>query len=220
MGLSLVISHDLTFKPQAGLAQEDTASSVSLDKNIIYVNPESGNDSQSGEKKYPFKTITQALKKATSGVKIQLASGTYDETTGEIFPLIVNNKIVLQGNSNNQGHNVIIKGGGDFVSPTGAGQNVAIAALKDAGRITGITVTNDRSRGHGLWIESSNPEIVGNTFTRNGNTGVSVNGKSSPLIDDNYFYNNSGNGLLVYGVSQPNVVKNTFEQTGFGISLV
>ena len=164
LGLSLVISHDLTFKPQAGLAQEDTASS------------------------------------------------------GEIFPLIVNNKIVLQGNSNNQGHNVIIKGGGDFVSPTGAGQNVAIAALKDAGRITGITVTNDRSRGHGLWIESSNPEIVGNTFTRNGNTGVSVNGKSSPLIEDNYFYNNSGNGLLVYGVSQPNVVKNTFEQTGFGIS--
>lgn len=212
--------------PHAKLSQINSqaiAQSISLDKldkNIIYVDPKSGNDSQSGEKTSPLKTITQALKIATAGTKIQLATGTYNEATGETFPLVIEQKITLQGNAENQGHNVIIQGGGDFSSPTGAGQNVTIAALKDAGSIVGVSITNDHSRGHGLWIESSSPNVVGNTFTRNGNTGVSVNGKSSPLIENNYFYNNSGNGLLVYGTSQPEVTKNTFEQTGFGVSLL
>ena len=208
------------FQPLPSLAQSEISQAVSLDKNVIYVNPKSGDDAQLGKKLSPFKTITQALKAATAGTKIQLASGTYNEETGETFPLVVKNGVTLQGNANNQGHQVIIKGGGDFISPTGAGQNVAIAALKDAGGIVGITVTNEHSRGQGLWVESSSPNIVSNTFTRNGNTGVSVNGKSLPLIEDNYFYNNSGNGLLVSGSSQPKAVKNTFEQTGFGVSLL
>jgi parallel beta-helix repeat protein len=212
--------------PQHKISQINSkaiAQSVSLDKldkKVIYVNPESGNDSQSGEKTSPFKTITHALKIATAGTKIQLATGTYNEATGETFPLVIEKEIILQGNAENQGHDVVIQGGGDFSSPTGAGQNVAIAALQDAGSIVGVSIINDHSRGHGLWIESSSPNIFGNTFTRNGNTGVSVNGRSSPLIENNYFYNNSGNGLLVYGTSQPEVTKNTFEETGFGVSLV
>lgn len=221
----IVFVYSLAPTSQVSLAQEETqesitADKIALDKNIIYVNPKTGEDSQSGEKQTPFKTITKALKEAKVGTKIQLTSGTYSEETGEIFPLIIDQEIVLQGNLINQGHNILIKGSGDFVSPTGAGQNVAIAVLNDAGKIAGITVTNEHSRGHGIWIESSSPEIVSNTFTRNGNTGVSVNGKSLPTIEDNYFYNNSGNGLLVYGTSHPKVDNNTFEQTGFGVSLI
>jgi parallel beta-helix repeat protein len=237
IAVTVGISGNIRLQTQPTLAQETItlphvqlsqindqaiAQSISLDKldkNIIYVNPKSGNDSQLGKKTSPLKTITQALKIATAGTKIQLATGTYNEATGETFPLVIEQEITLQGNAENQGHNVIIQGG-DFSSPTGAGQNVAIVALKDAESIVGVSITNDHSRGHGLWIESSNPKVVGNTFTRNGNTGVSVNGKSSPLIEDNYFYNNSGNGLLVYGTSQPKVTKNTFEQTGFGVSLL
>ncbi|MEL6580848.1 MAG: DUF1565 domain-containing protein [Cyanobacteria bacterium J06621_12] len=196
------------------------AQSPSLSKSTIYVNSARGDDSQAGKKLSPLKTITQALKIAKTGSTIQLASGTYSEDSGETFPLVVNNQITLQGDPRNQGYKTIIVGDGYFISPTGAGQNVAIAAVKDAGGIIGITVTNNHARGHGLWVESASPKIVSNTFTRSGNTGVSLNGKSSPLVEDNYFYNNSGNGLLVYGTSQPQVIKNTFEQTGFGISLV
>ena len=202
------------------LAQEAIAQSPFLTKNTIYVNPEDGNDSQTGKKSSPLKTITQALKIAPAGSTIQLASGTYSEDTGETFPIIIKDRITLQGDPRNQGFKTKIEGDGYFISPTGAGQNVAIAAEKDAGGITGITVTNNHSRGHGIWIESASPKIISNTLTRNGNTGVSVNGNSSPAIEDNYFYNNSGNGLLVYGTSKPQVIKNTFEQTGFGISLV
>ena len=194
--------------------------SVSLNKNIVYVNPNRGDDSQVGKELSPLKTITQALKIAPPGSTIKLASGTYSEETGEVFPLIVEDRIILEGNPDNQGYNTIIEGDGYFVSPTGAGQNIAIAALKDAGGIIGVTITNKHSRGHGLWIESASPKVVSNTLTRNGNTGVSVNGNSAPLIEDNYFYNNSGNGLLVYGTSKPEVVNNTFKQTGFGVSLV
>lgn len=205
---------------QPTLAQDAISQSPSLSKNIIYVNPKSGDDSQTGKKLAPLKTISQALKIADAGSTIQLASGTYSEETGESFPLIISDRITLKGNSQNQGYLTIIQGNGFFVSPTGAGQNVAIAALKDAGGIIGVRVTNNHSRGHGLWVESASPEIMSNTFTSNGNTGVSVNGSSSPIIENNYFYNNAGNGLLVYGTSQPEIVNNTFEQTGFGVSVV
>ena len=196
------------------------AQSPSLSKNTIYVDPKEGDDAETGKKSAPLQTITKALEIASADSTIQLAAGTYSEDTGETFPIIIKDRITLQGDPRNQGYKTIIKGDGYFVSPTGAGQNIAIAALKDAGTITGITVTNNHSRGHGICIESASPKIIGNTFTRSGNTGVSVNGASSPLIEDNYFYNNSGNGLLVYGTSQPEITKNTFEQTGFGISLV
>ena len=212
-------SSNIVLVPRLAVAQEKP-NSISVAENVIYVNSQAGNDSQSGGVTDPIKTITQALKLAKSGAKIQLASGTYSQETGEEFPLIIKHKITLQGNIKNQGHQVIIRGSGDFVSPTGAGQNVAIAVMQDAEKVAGITITNNHSRGHGLWVESFSPEIVSNTFTRNGNTGMSVNGKSSPLIENNYFYNNSGNGLSIYGSSQAKIIKNTFEQTGFGVSLV
>lgn len=220
IAFAVFLPSSMALQAKSTLAQSVISQTLALDKNVVYVNPKTGDDSQLGKKTSPLKTITQALKTATSGTTIQLSSGTYNEETGETFPLIINNQITIVGNTKTQGHDIVIKGGGDFISPTGAGQNVAIAALKDAGGIIGVTVTNDHSRGHGLWIESSSPKVVSNTFTRNGNTGVSVNGKGSPLIEDNYFYNNSGNGLLVYGTSQPQIVKNTFEQTGFGVSAV
>lgn len=220
--LTVILSYSVVLPAQATLDQDAIAQSPLLNKNknIIYVNPKQGDDAQVGKKSSPLKTITQALEIAEAGSTIQLASGTYSEETGEKFPLVIENQIILQGNPDNQGYTTIIQGGGYFTSPTAAGQNVAIVAIKDAVSISGVTVTNQHSRGHGLWIESANPEIVSNTFTRNGNTGVSVNGSSSPRIEDNYFYNNSGNGLLVYGTSNPEVVKNTFEQTGFGVSIV
>ncbi|NJK54621.1 MAG: DUF1565 domain-containing protein [Pleurocapsa sp. SU_5_0] len=202
------------------VAQEIAHPSLNKNNKIIYVDPQDGDDEQLGKKSSPLQTITQALKIAPVGSTIQLANGTYSEKTGEKFPLVLDKQIIIQGNPQNQGYKTIIQGDGYFISPTGAGQNIAIAALKDAGGIIGITVTNNHSRGHGIWVESASPRIVNNTLTRNGNTGVSVNGKSSPLIENNYFYNNLGNGLLVYGTSQPQVIKNTFEQTGFGISLV
>lgn len=218
--LTVNIAWHMVLQAKPILAQITVAQFSALDKNIIYVNPQLGDDSQVGEKLTPVKTITKALEIATSGTTIKLASGTYSEESGETFPLIIKKNITLKGNTENQGAKTIISGSGNFTSPTGAGQNVAIAALRDTAGVIGITVTNNHSRGHGLWVESASPNIAANTFTRNGNTGLSLNGKSSPVVENNYFYNNSGNGLLIYGTSQPEIIKNTFEQTGFGVSVV
>ena len=186
----------------------------------IYVNPQRGQDNAAGYQATPLKTITQALRIAQPNTTIYLAPGTYSEATGEVFPLIIKNNITLEGSPRSKGYKTVIKGSGSFISPTGAGQNVTIAAIKDAGGIKGVTVTNPHTRGHGLWIESANPEVSHNTFTRNGNTGLSVNGNSNPIITNNYFYRNLGNGLLIYGTSTPQVIENEFDHTGFGVSVV
>ena len=226
LGAIMPLSWSFLFYPDSALAQETVNSNYlkqevsDVSKNIIYVNPYKGNDNAGGEQNSPLKTITQALKIAPNNTVITLASGTYSEDTGETFPLIIKKNITLQGTAVAQGSNIIIKGGGDFISPTGAGQNVAIAVIKDGVTITGITVTNPQTRGHGIWIESANPTISYSSFVGNGNTGVSVNGKSEPIIEHNYFFNNLGNGLLVYGTSKPQVSNNLFERTGFGISVV
>ena len=196
------------------------AQGIRADVETIYVDSRKGGDSNLGSRREPLKTITQALKLAPSGSTVSLAGGTYSEDTGEVFPLVIRKDITLKGISHGQGQGVVIRGGGSFISPTAAEQNVAIAAIKQASAIRGIMVTNPHSRGHGLWIESASPTVSDSTFMRNGNTGLSVNGDSQPLIQNNYFFSNSGNGLLVYGTSRPTVQNNFFDRTGFGASIV
>ena len=222
---SLIVILCLFLPNLAAIAQVNDQTSIlaeaTAEQNIIYVDPQLGNDTQNtGNRESPFKTITQALKIARSGTTIKLAPGTYSVETGETFPIILQEQVTIEGSIDSQGYNTIIRGEGYFISHTGAGQSVTIAALKNAGGITGVTLTNPDNRGHGLWIESASPKVSHNTFTRNGNTGVSVNGLSSPAITNNYFYNNSGNGLLIYDNSQPQVIDNLFERTGFGVSIV
>lgn len=210
------------------IAQNQNIQKDSNYSQIIYVDPRNGNDqngtgnlrSHSGSARSPFKTITQALLIAKPNSLISLASGTYNEQSGENFPLIVKNEVTIQGNANLKGKNTVIEGNGFFVSPTAAGQNAAIVMMGKAKGVIGVTVINPDNRGHGIWIESANSTISYNTLTRNGNTGVSVNGNSNPTISNNYFFNNNGNGLLVYGTSKPRVENNEFYRTGFGVSAV
>ena len=217
--LPLVTSKVILTQPAN--AQNSPKQQLSTEANILYVDSKQGSDRQgNGSKESPLKTITQALKSAQPNTVIYLNPGTYSEQTGESFPLIIRKNVTIQGTPSSQGHNVVINGSGDFISPTGAGQQVTIAATKSAKEITGVTVINPHTRGHGLWIESASPQVTKNTFIRNGNTGLSVNGKSNPIIKDNYFSRNGGNGLLIYGTSKPQVANNEFENTGFGVSIV
>lgn len=210
----VILLNPQPFIPQAQ-AQE-----IKQENSLVYVDPQIGNDSNQGGIHTPLKTITQALKIAQDYTVISLAPGNYNEETGEVFPLIIKNNITLKGVTGGQGNSVIIEGNGAFISHTAAEQNVTIAAIKNAGAITGVTVTNPHSRGNGLWIESANPQVSYSTFSRSGNTGLSINGNSNPVITNNYFYRNGGNGLLIYDNSQAQVSDNLFDNTGFGVSLV
>ena len=187
--------------------------------NVLFVNPEGGDDRMGiGSRRAPFKTITQALQIAQPNHVIVLSAGTYSTSSGETFPLILKPGVSIQGNSHTQGRNIIIQGGGAFLSPTFARQDITILGANQASLI-GVTVTNSHPRGYGLWIESSSPVVINNTFTGNNHDGISIAGNSAPTIRSNYFYQNGANGMTIYGTSRPEVRENVFEKTGFGINI-
>ncbi|MDV2993325.1 MAG: hypothetical protein N4J56_002979 [Chroococcidiopsis sp. SAG 2025] len=212
----LCFSHVGIAIPPLQLTQTPTSESQTA-KKVIFVNPtavENGNGSESS----PFKTIAQALQQAESNVIIKLAAGTYSRESGETFPLRLKPGVTLQGDSSNQGSNIVIKGGGMYMSPTFARQDVAILGADEAG-LTGITVTNPNPRGYGLWIESCSPAIADNTFTGSSHDGISITGDSAPIVRNNRFIQNGANGITVYGISKPEIRANVFEQTGYGINV-
>ena len=187
--------------------------------NILYVSVSAGSDTGgNGSDRAPFKSITRALSVAEPNTTILLGPGTYSTQTGETFPLILKPNVSIQGDPNSRGQNILIQGGGQFLSPTSAGQNIAILAADGAG-ITGVTVTNPNYRGYGLWIESSSPTVANNTFTGNTHDGISVVGNSQPMVRGNYFSKNGANGITIFGTSQGEIRDNTFENTGFGINI-
>jgi parallel beta-helix repeat protein len=218
--LSLLTWHSTVIANDINLTTENSDRQPT-GKLTLYVNPDTGDDGRGqGTLESPFKTITQALMMAKPTTTIILAVGTYSQETGEEFPLILKNNVTIQGNAKTIGKDIVIQGGGLYTSPTAAAQNATLVATKNAGKIIGVTIMNPNSRGHGLWIESANPEVQSNMFAGNGTSGLSINGNSKPIIDNNYFYQNRGNGLLVYGTSQPQIKNNIFDRTGFGISAV
>ncbi|MDZ8050139.1 MAG: DUF1565 domain-containing protein [Aulosira sp. ZfuCHP01] len=187
--------------------------------NVLFVNPGIGEDKEgNGGERTPFKTITQALQKATPNTVITLTTGTYSSETGEVFPLMLRQGISIQGEASNQGKGITIRGGGEYLSRSFGGQNVTIVGANQAG-LTGVTVTNPNPRGYGLWIESSNLVISQNTFTGNTQDGVLVTGNATPTISQNNFYRNGANGITIAGTSQAQVRENVFQETGFGINI-
>nr|WP_228056238.1 DUF1565 domain-containing protein [Microcoleus sp. LEGE 07076] len=204
----------------------ETGSSVQLlsqapesDINILYVSSSGGSDTGgNGSDRAPFKTLTYALSVAPPKTAILLAPGTYSAQSGEKFPLMLRPGVTVQGNPNTRGQNIVIKGGGEFLSPTSAGQNIAILGADGAG-LSGVTVTNTNYRGYALWIESSSPTVVNNTFSGSTHDGISVVGSGRPTIGGNFFSKNGANGITIFGSSRPEVRDNTFENTGFGVNV-
>lgn len=232
--INIVASHGLSITIGVGLAtisalvcfsDSGAIAQIPLDNqekshvNLLFVNPSIGDDKLgNGSKRSPFKTITQALWIAQPNHMIVLSTGTYSTSSGERFPLILKPGVSIQGDPHTRGRNILIQGGGAFLSPTFARQDVTILGANHAG-LTGVTVTNPNPRGYGLWIESSSPAVVDNTFTGNNHDGISITGNSAPIIRRNYFYQNGANGMTIYGTSRPDVRENVFEKTGFGINI-
>lgn len=211
------VTRGVTLEPPK-IAQVPSSSQKPEGK-MLFVNPAVENATPgNGSESTPFKTITQALQLAEPNSVIVLSSGTYSTSSGETFPLRLKPGVSIQGDAKTKGSKIAIKGGGIFISPTFARQNITILGANFA-KITGVTVTNPNPRGYGLWIESSSPIVSDNTFTDNRHDGISITGNSAPTIRNNYFYQNGANGITIYGISRPEVRDNVFENTGFGINI-
>jgi parallel beta-helix repeat protein len=192
---------------------------VPANATIVYVNPVLGTDSpSSGSAGTPFRTITYTLQLAQPNTVIQLAPGSYTRDTGEVFPLTIPEGEILLGDRANRGQTVAIIGGGEYISPTYARQNVTLRPLNNS-RVEGVLVTNPNSRGTGLWVESTNPLIRDNTFTNSLRDGVFVTGTGNPVIEGNIFLNNDANGVSIARNAQGTIRANLFQETGFGLAI-
>lgn len=165
---------------------------------VIFVAP-NGLDTNSGTSaNQPLRSITAAIKKNLGvGTIIQLADGKYTTETGEQFPIKLTTGVILRGNPSNQGKDVIISGGGRFISPTFARQDIAVLA-SDNSRIEGVTITNANTRGYGLWVESAkNVTITNNTFVKSNHDGVFLTGSSTAEVISNIFIQNGDRKSVV-----------------------
>jgi parallel beta-helix repeat protein len=186
---------------------------------VLYVNPVTGQDTYNGQTpQTAFRTITQALKFAEGGTLIQLAPGRYTAESGEQFPLKLKPGVILRGNEATRGEDVVIEGGGRFVSRIFARQNATILA-GETSHILGVTVTNRHVRGTAIWVESTNPYIRNCTFINNHREGIFVTGEGAPRIEDNLFMHNGGNGVSLTKAAKGEVRRNVFVQTGFGLAI-
>jgi parallel beta-helix repeat protein len=187
--------------------------------NQSFVNPNTGNDKTgNGSISAPWRTISQALEALPSNSVIILSPGTYSTQTGEVFPLMLKPGVAIQGDINSKGRTVIITGGGEYLSRSFGGKNVAIVGANQAS-LSGVTVTNSNPRGYGLWIESSNILVRENTFTNNTQDGIAVAGDGTPSISKNSFVRNGANGITISGNARPEIRENIFQETGFGINI-
>lgn len=204
----------ISSQPSLQLAQATPTSYT-----VLVVNPNSGNDyTADGSNLAPFRSLTKALQVAQPNTIILLTPGTYSTETGEVFPIALKPGVTIQGDVPNRGQMVVIRGGGELISATAGRQNVTIIGANQA-MLAGVTVMNSESQGDGLWLESTSPIVVHNTFTANGQSGIAISGNSQATIRDNYFSRNYVNGIRINDTSRPELRENLLEQTGVAIQI-
>ena len=223
LSMLVILSLLTTIAPavQAQTIQPDRFQIAQADKTsypTVFVNSQTGSNTNNGSEATPFKTLTHALSVVNPNSIIKLAPGNYNSANGEVFPIQLKSGVTVQGEAIDRGQHVIIQGSGLFLSKTSARQQVTVLGHDSAG-LLGVTVSNSDPQGYGLWIESSSPVVTDSTFTNNGHDGVSIVGNSAPILKNNYFYNNGANGITVYGTSRPDIRDSIFEKTGFGINI-
>jgi parallel beta-helix repeat protein len=184
----------------------------------LYINPMTGNDTNTGSRLSPFKSLTRALKVTKIPTIIHLEPGTYSAATGEVFPLIIPEGTIVVGKEANKGAGIVISGSGKYQSLSFGIQNITLL-LVDNVSLLGITVTNPSAKGTGIWIESAAPTLANNTLRDCGREGVFSTGTAKPTILDNIFVQNAASGLVMAGHSQGEVLRNVFQKNSLGIAL-
>lgn len=184
----------------------------------FYVNPTTETDSAVGSQLAPFKTLTEALVKSTSGTTIKLVNGSYTATSGEKFPLVVKAGVTIVGDEATKGKAIIIQGGGTKTMGNWPSQNITMY-LEEGAELRGVTVTNPGTSGVGVWIHGVSATIANSTLSKSLREGVFVSGTGKPTILNNIFSENTGNGMSFVDNAKGEVRGNLFQKTGYGLAI-
>lgn len=161
-----------------------------------------------------YSSIQEAIEDASDGDVIIVCPGSYSEN------------LVFSGNKNITVQSVESENE-DIVSATiidgGVEGSVVHFSNGDESTLQGFTITNGSgtstgkfTAGGGIYINSSNPNILNNTIEDNkaaNGAGIFITGNSSPEIKNNIIRSNkstyaAGGGIYVYGGS-PDIIGNT-----------
>ena len=183
---------------------------VQATASVLYVNSASAQGT--GTRQSPFKTLTQALERASAGTTIQLEAGTYD--SGESFPLTVASGVTVVG----IGGTVTLRGGG-LLATEEFGQQSVTLQLDDGAQLRSVTVTNPQTQGIGVWLEQGSALVTRCQVKNCGRDGVFVTSDALPVLLANEFSGNQASGLFMVRRSKGEVRQNRFARTGYGIAI-
>ncbi|MBN1594194.1 MAG: DUF1565 domain-containing protein, partial [Candidatus Coatesbacteria bacterium] len=179
----------------------------------IYVDANTGSDTNDGSQQSPLKTITKATTVATgtgdAPTTIYVAAGTYSAAdNGEAFPINMKSWISIIG----EGAEVVVLDAG------GSSIVVNISSVSGAA-LSGCTIKGGSgNNGGGVVCNNSQVTISGNHITENtadSGAGIYCLGKS-PVIQENIISSNTATGRLgmgggIFTVSaSPQILDNVF----------
>ncbi|MFN3359927.1 MAG: DUF1565 domain-containing protein [Pseudanabaenaceae cyanobacterium] len=180
----------------------------------LVVHPQQGNDlTGNGTLQRPFRTVSHALSIANSGTTIVLQPGTYSSSSGERFPWVLREGIILRGNKG-----AVVIGGGNFRSVFLPQPNATIV-VQDRTELQGLTISNPHPRGYGIWQEEGNAIIANNIVLNSRQDGIFLAGKTTSTVSNNRFSGNSASNITIEGEAQPLLQQNISERSRFGISI-
>jgi len=195
---------------------------------VYYVNPQTGTNHATAGKtpETPVKSISYLLQSSLlPGTVINLAPGIYN-SSNETFPLKLPTGVILQGNmpesgNQNQDNREAIREvlivGGDFTTTRSWGQQNVTIVASDRSQISGVTVSNPLRNGTGIWVETGNPIIRDNIFSKNNREGIFIGDNASPAIANNQFIDNISNGISISNEAGGEIHGNIFKNSEFGV---
>ncbi|MBD2427649.1 S-layer homology domain-containing protein [Phormidium sp. FACHB-1136] len=181
----------------------------------LEVDPQRGIDQPSGRPHLPYRTLTAALVAAQGNALIKLAPGTYSAESGERFPLLIGDRVVIMGQETTQGDGIVITGGG---AVPGDGAISAALVVEDQAQVRGVTIQNPQ--GVGVLVRSGVPLVRACRLSQCGQAGVQVMGMASPLILQVRGDQMAGVGLLLLEQAKGEIRDCTLQRCNMGIHIL
>lgn len=181
----------------------------------LEVDPIRGIDQPSGRPHLPYKTLTAALVAAQGNAVIKLAPGTYSPESGERFPLVIGDRVVVMGQETSQGEGIVVAGGGAV-----PGDILISAALvvEDQAQVRGVTIQNPQ--GVGVLVRSGVPLVRACRLSQCGQAGIQVMGMASPLLLQVQGDQMTGVGLMWMEQAKGEIRDCILQRCNVGIHLV
>lgn len=191
-----------------------------------FVDASLGLDTQDGSSAKPFKTITRALAVAAEGMRIRLAPGTYDTTSGERFPLVMKAGQSLVGDTLNKGSapgarvNVVGLGAIPGALPHALDQYATVLGAPGA-TVAGLRFGAPNEAGHfAVHARDMAVTVANNTFADPAYAGVFLAGSGASLVRGNVFHNASYGAYLLVCPDSVAIQDNEFILPAIPLDLV